>query len=248
MGRKKPKEVGGGIGEWVVTYGDMVTLLLCFFVALFDTTEMDASQMSSVAASVQALGLGTQEGGKTLSQGKLAELGNTVASLPSMEKGRSLAQAEKKAISLFNPEIKSNKIRISVDQRGLVISLAADAYFSPGTADVNLEAARNMLGTISELLKSSDLDLPNGEKRSFRVEGHTDSSPIDPDGRWPSNWELSTQRAINVLHYLTDFGVAEKQFQIAGFSDTVPLADNATPEGRAYNRRVDIIILDPGHL
>jgi chemotaxis protein MotB len=83
--------------------------------------------------------------------------------------------------------------------------------------------------------------------RKFRIEGHTDSTPIDPNGPWESNWQLSAMRAINVLHYLTDLGISEKRFQVAGFADTMPVSSDDTPEGRAYNRRVDIIILDEAH-
>lgn len=100
-----------------------------------------------------------------------------------------------------------------------------------------------MLIRLAELLKSDEL-----AGRKFRVEGHTDSVPTDPSGPWESNWELSTERALNVLHYLTDFGADESRFQVAGFSDTIPIASNDTEEGRAYNRRVDIVILDEGHL
>jgi chemotaxis protein MotB len=84
--------------------------------------------------------------------------------------------------------------------------------------------------------------------RRFRVEGHTDNEATDPDGPWESNWELSSARAIAVLHFLTDLGVDEKRFQVAGFADTMPLVSNATREGRAYNRRVDVVIIDDGHL
>jgi chemotaxis protein MotB len=84
--------------------------------------------------------------------------------------------------------------------------------------------------------------------RKFRIEGHTDNIPTDPEGEWETNWELSADRAVNVLHYLVDFGVNERQCQVAGFADTVPLASNDTREGRAYNRRVDIVLLAEGHL
>ena len=67
-------------------------------------------------------------------------------------------------------------------------------------------------------------------------------------GPWESNWELSTARSIAVLHYLVDLGVEEKRFQVAGFADTMPISSNLTREGQAYNRRVDVIILDEGHL
>lgn len=243
MARKKREEIGGGTGEWIVTYSDMVTLLLCFFVALFDTTDADITQMEVLISSLNNIGMRGSTGGSTLSVGKLAELGNTVSTLPSMEKGRMLATAKKKATSLFQPEIKSNKVRISSSERGIVISLASDAFFGPASASVNIEETRTMLIRLAELLKSDEL-----AGRKFRVEGHTDSVPTDPSGPWESNWELSTERALNVLHYLTDFGADESRFQVAGFSDTIPIASNDTEEGRAYNRRVDIVILDEGHL
>lgn len=249
MGVRKHKQIGGQLGEWIVTYGDMVTLLLCFFVALFDPNQMDAVELASIATSFQTGGLGSKENGNTLAVGKLEELGNNVATLPSNEKGKSLSVAKKKAVSLFTPEIKSNKVRITTDERGLVISLAADSFFASASAQVNIEQARDSLVKIADFLKTEELvDPTTGLPRSFRLEGHTDKSPVDPNGAWPSNWELSAQRPINVLHILTDFGVDETRFQVAGFADTKPLADNGTPEGRAYNRRVDLIILDSGHL
>jgi len=243
MARKKRATIGGGVGEWVLTYGDMVTLLLCFFTAMFTVTDTDQVQVQELLASFNNIGMGPSTGGMTLSQGKLAELGNTVSSLPSMEKGRALGTAMKKAISLFQPEIKSNKVRVSSDERGVVITLASDGFFKPASADVNIEETRDLLIKLSELLKSEGV-----ANRKFRIEGHTDDSAVDPRGKWASNWELSAARAINTLHYLSDFGVDERRFQVAGFADTVPIASNATEEGRAYNRRVDVIVLDPAHL
>lgn len=243
MARKKKEIAFGGGGDWIVTYSDMVTLLLCFFVALFDITEVDVVQLNQMISSLNNIGMGSSTGGNSLSVGSMAELGNSINSLPSMEKGKMLATAKKKAVALFQPEIKSNKVRISSDERGLVISLASDAFFRPASADINIEETRTMLVRLSELLKSNDL-----AGRKFRIEGHTDSSSTDPAGPWQSNWELSTARALGVLHYLNDFGVPENRFQVSGFAATVPIADDSTAEGRAYNRRVDIIILDEGHL
>jgi chemotaxis protein MotB len=243
MPRAKKKRELGGLAEWIVTYGDMVTLLLCFFVALFDITEIDVTQYSQLISSLNNIGMGATTGGNTLSAGRLAELGNSISTLPSMERGRLLATAKTKAVSLFQPEIKSNKVRITSDEKGLVISLAADAFFRPASANINIEETRGMLVRLAELLKSREL-----EGRTFRIEGHTDRTATDPGGQWFSNWELSTARSLTVLHFLTDFGAPENRFQVAGYADTVPIADNATPEGRAYNRRVDVIILDEGHL
>ncbi|UWV06423.1 OmpA family protein, partial [Treponema pallidum] len=78
------------------------------------------------------------------------------------------------------------------------------------------------------------------------IEGHTDSVEVPEDGS-TDNWELSTRRAVRVLHYLTDFGAQENRFSLAGYADTRAKFSNESPEGRAYNRRVDIVILDEGH-
>ncbi len=238
---KKCPKCEEGAADWLLTYGDMVTLLLTFFIMMFTTAEVDGSELRMILAAFQ--GLGSLRGGNTLSVGKLAELGNSIMALPSRERGSALDKARKTAISTFQPELRTKKIRITEDERGLVISLAADSFFKRASAEVDIEEARSMLQRVAALLSSADL----GDRR-FRIEGHTDSLPTDPDGPWPTNWELSAARSMNVLHYLVDFGVNERQFQVAGFADTVPLAANDSAEGRAYNRRVDIILLTEGHL
>jgi chemotaxis protein MotB len=239
-GRKKRREEEG-TPAWMVTYGDMTTLLLTFFVMMFTTAEIDGSELRMILAAFQ--GLGIMQGGTTLQTGKLAELGNTVMKLPSQESGKLLDKARKKAVSLFQPELHTKKIRVKEDERGLVITLTGDSFFRSGSAEVDIEDTRKLLQKVSQLLGSPEL-APN----KFRIEGHTDNVPTDPNGPYPTNWELSTARAVNILKYLVEFGVNERQFQVAGFADTVPLASNETAEGRAYNRRVDIVVLTEGHL
>lgn len=182
-------------------------------------------------------------GGRTLSAGRSADLGNTIMALPSMERGRSLGTALRKAVSLFNPEIQSNKVRITHDERGLVITLASDMFFQPASARINMEGTRDTLLRLGNFLNSADII-----NHKLRIEGHTDAVDVDPTGPWESNWELSVARSINILRYFTEIGIEENRFQVAGFADTVPIARNDTPEGRAYNRRVDIVVLDEGHL
>lgn len=238
--RRKKKCPPEGSPEWMTTYGDMVTLLLTFFVMMYTTATVDGAKIQLILAAFNGLGL--RSGGTTLqATGQLADMGNTIMALPSTQSGRALDEARRKAVSMFQPEIKAKKVRVKQDERGLVISLAADAFFEPASAEVNIEESRSVLERVSNLLISL-------EERKFRIEGHTDSSPTDPQGQWRTNWELSTARATNVLHYLVDFGVSEERFQVAGFADTVPIASNETEEGRAYNRRVDIIVLSEGHL
>jgi chemotaxis protein MotB len=242
---KKEKNVTISMGapEWLTTYSDMVTLLLCFFIALFNVSEVDEIQLQQMISSMNNIGMGAAEGGATLTSGRNADLGNTIMSLPSLEKGQFMSTAKKKATSLFNPEVKSNKVRVTSDERGLVISLASDAFFRPGSAEVDVDATRDILLRLATLLGSQDV-----ADRKFRIEGHTDAAPVDPAGGYKSNWELSAARAINVLHFLTDLGLDENRFQVSGLAATVPLAANDSAEGRAYNRRVDIIVLDSGHL
>jgi chemotaxis protein MotB len=243
MAKKKKPDAGGASGEWIVTYSDMVTLMLCFFVALFNPDDSDPVQLAQMISAFNNIGLGSSIGGNTLSAGKSADLGNTIMSLPSMDRGNSLGTALRRATSLFTPEVPSSKVKITQDERGIIISLASDAFFNPASAAINIESTRDILFRLASLLNSSEV-----RGRKFRIEGHTDAEGTDPNGPWPSNWELSSTRAINVLHYLTDLGVAESRFQVAGFADTMPLSRNDTPEGRANNRRVDIIILDDAHL
>jgi chemotaxis protein MotB len=243
MARKKKADAGGVGGEWIVTYSDMVTLMLCFFVALFNPDDIVPSQLEALISSFANIGMGANTGGNTLSSGKSADLGNTVMSLPSMDRGKVMGTALKRAVSLFQNEVRSNKVKVTSDERGLVISLASDAFFNPASARINIEQTRDILLRLGTLLQSEEI-----RGRKIRIEGHTDDVPVDPDGPWESNWQLSSMRSINVLHYLTDIGVDENRFQVAGFAHTMPVSRNDTAEGRGYNRRVDIIILDDGHL
>ena len=212
--------------------------MLCFFVMLYNPSETDPVEMAQLVSSLQTEAPG---GGQSAVTGRLADLGNNINSLPSIERGKSLGLAKKKAVSLFAPDVKSTKITISSDERGLIITLAADSFFAEGSAELNIEETRESLLRISQFLTSADM-----KGRKFRIEGHTDSIQVSSD-KWPSNWELSTARATNVLHYLSDFGIDERQFSVAGYADTQPRHSNDTAEGRAANRRVDIIILDEGH-
>jgi chemotaxis protein MotB len=236
MGKKR--EAKAASSGWLNTYADMITLCMCFFVMLYDPSEADVVQIQAMTAAISNDATG---GGQSLSAGRLSDLGNNINSLPSMDRGKSLGSAVKRAVSLFAPDIKTNKLAITSDERGLVITLASDAFFKTASAELNIEETRDTILRLAQFLSSDEL-----ANRRFRIEGHTDSGDTNP-AMWRSNWELSSARAINILHSLTDFGATEKQFSVAGYADTRPFYSNDTAEGRAYNRRVDIIILDEGH-
>ena len=236
--KKCPPE---GAADWLLTYGDMVTLLMTFFVLLFTTATIDGEQLRLILAAFP--GLGNYTGGNTLEAGPLAELGNTIESLPSMERGRALSEARREAVSIFEPEIRSNLVRITEDERGLVVTLASDAFFATGSAEVNIEQTREVLQKLSQLLNADALS-----NRTFRLEGHTDDIPLGAGAAFASNWDLASARSSSVLRYLVDYGVDESQFQLMSRGEFAPLVDNSTAEGRAYNRRVDVIILTEGTL
>ena len=244
MARKKKSGGGGPSGsEWLTTYSDMVTLMLCFFVIFFNPDDVTQAQLDALSTSMQTGGIGAMPGGMTVSVGRNADLGHTVSSLPAADRGTVMGNAYRKAVSLFTPEIYSNKIKVTHEERGVVITLAGDTFFRPASARVNIETSREILNRLATYLVSNDL-----AGRKFRIEGHTDDVDVDPVGPWEDNWQLSSERSRAVLRYLAAFGVDEKRFQIAGFANTVPISNNETEEGRALNRRVDVIILDDAHL
>jgi chemotaxis protein MotB len=132
-------------------------------------------------------------------------------------------------------QIKAGKLEIKQEQRGLVISLKQAAFFPSGD-DTVAPATYEALDKIAKLLR----DRPS----PIRLEGHTDSRPIHTD-RFHNNWELSSARGIAMLEVLSShFGIPHDRLAVVGYADTVPIASNDTDEGRARNRRVDIVILN----
>lgn len=240
--RRRIKKRKAGKDDWLLTYADMVTLLLTFFILLMNPENpIDSQRIELIMQSFQ--GLGPLRGGNTLSEGILAELGNDVATMPSTTRGLRLNEARKKAVSEFQPDIQNRFVKIKEDERGLIISLAGDILFKRASAEIDLELTRSVLQKLAAFLDTETL-----LNRKIRVEGHTDASPTDAKGPWPTNWELSSARAAAVLHYLVDYGADEQRFQVAGFADTVKLKDpEFTEEDRAENRRVDIVILREAH-
>ena len=236
--RRRKRDSGGVETGWLTTFADMITLLLCFFAILFNPVLTDDAVITAISDYFARF-----DWGQSLTVGRMQPAGNILAEMPSQTRGRALADAMIRATSLFSPEIQSNKVRITHDERGVVITLASDVFFETASARLNLEASRMILLNLAILLTSEEV----GDRR-FRIEGHTDSVPVDPAGPWVSNWQLSTERSLSVLHHLSSLGVQERRMQVAGFGSTKPLSSEYTEEGRAFNRRVDIIIIDDAHL
>ena len=250
---QKKRRTRKGAAAWLTTYADMVTLLLCFFVLLINPPVVETERLQLIMASLNNMGV--LQGGNTLETGPLAELGNTVMALPSVTPLRRLDEARQKAVNVFKTEQRRDQVIITQDQRGLVISLTGDLYFIGKTAQLDIQQVRPILQRLAKLLNSPEI-----ASRRFRIEGHTNSQPPDPEGPYPSNWELSAARSVAVLRHLVNLGASENNFEVAGFADTAPIPDEllgfdesgemrtAPLEGRAVKaERVDIIVLRTGH-
>lgn len=227
---------------WLITYSDMVTLMLCFFVIMMGEPTKDESRIRLVLNSFG--GLGPLTGGMTFNQGKLAQMGADVTSLPASKRAKNLEEAMRKAQALVQPETTSTVQQVTFDpERGLIISLVGDAFFRPDSADINLDDTREILQRLVVFLNS-----PEVAGQTFRIEGHSNTAIPDPS-RWPSNWELSSARAISTLHALSDYGlISDKHFQVMGLADTKPIVKGDTPEAAAMNRRIEIVMLVEGLL
>ena len=233
---KKKKEKKGAPG-WLVSWADMCTLLLTFFILMISFAEIEGKDFFLVLSSFRG-SLGMFDGGYSLSKGKLEELGQNMMNLPSTTKGSALSKSHKKAISLFKPEIRDKNVRIIEDERGLVITLTSDVYFDAGSARIR-DVARPVLKKVSKILKNVE--------NYVRIEGHTDNTPVgvvNVNKNYLTNWELSAIRSVNILRYLEEEeNVESKRLSSVAFGEHRPLDLNNTPEGKAFNRRVDIVLL-----
>jgi chemotaxis protein MotB len=238
--------------RWLVSYADFITLLFAFFVVMFASSQTDkarAKQVSeavekaldngssiSVPAAVAKVLGGTVDDkgqGNAMMRGpggaqhaiKDAPPESVIELMPSLERlNRELAR-----------EIAEGKLEVRMEPRGLVISLRDSAFFSSGT-DVMDQSNLPTMRKLAELIAA----LPN----SIQLEGHTDSIPIH-NARFKSNWELPCARAIAVLEtFCGTFQLNRPRFSVVGRADTVPIDSNQTADGRARNRRVDVVILN----
>lgn len=234
--RKKPDPNG-----WLTTYGDMITLVLCFFVLLMGEPAQDPARLQLVATSFG--GLGPLAGGLTLDESPLALMGANIQELPASRQSTALGKARAQAEALMqSPDEQVIQNVVMDPERGLVITLAGEVLFGPNSAQVEIESVRRTLQQLALLLNSPEL-----RGSTFRVEGHADGTAAST-ANYPTDWELSAARAINVLHYLVDYGVSDRRFQVMGLADTRPVRFGNTPEDAAHNRRVELVILTTGHI
>jgi len=228
--------------RWLVSYADFITLLFAFFVVMFASTQADKSKAKQVSESVRdALEHGELRAAlsSVLGRGRRdqphpatspSEASPPASAARPADLAQSLATLEKG----LDQEVRSGKVGLRLEGRGLVISLREATFFASGD-DAVAPASLPILVKIAAVVQG----LPN----AVRLEGHTDSVPIH-NPRFRSNWELSTARAIAVMEVLTEqYGVPRSRVAVAGYAENAPSDTNRTDEGRAHNRRVDVVLL-----
>ncbi len=210
------------VDRWLITYADMITLLVALFVMLYAMSAVNQEKFGALAQSMRRefQALPEHQGGKIIGSGHLVD---------SLE--QQISQLER----FLHEAGLQTQVRVRHEERGLVISLLSDGtLFDLGSAELK-PPAREVLDRVAHLLRQ----IPN----PVLIEGHTDNLPIRT-AQYPSNWELSAARAARVLRYLVQKGgISPHRLTAVGYADTRPLVPNTTPANRAQNRRVDIAIL-----
>ncbi len=146
-----------------------------------------------------------------------------------------LERAKQELENRLKNEINDKQVKVEMAQKGLVITFVAEVLFDSGKAKLRADSLPK-LEKVTSVLNTTVVDLNVG------IEGHTDNQPIKKSG-WKSNWELSTARALSVLHFISEQGVSEPRLAATGYGEYKPVATNDTKEGRQKNRRVEIVIL-----
>ncbi len=240
--------------RWLVSYADFITLLFAFFVVMFASTQSDRNKAKDVSDSVRqalehgqfsaaistVLGRGKHEARKAPFTTEIADAReNPPAPPPAPFHPPDLAKSLETLQKGLESDLKTGKVQLRLDTRGLIISMREKGFFASGDSAIAADSLP-MLAKIGEVVQS----LPN----PVRLEGHTDAQPIH-NSRFHSNWELSAARSIAMLELLRDrFQIPPSRMAIAGYAENSPADTNDTEEGRAHNRRVDLVLLSAGAL
>jgi len=219
--------------EWLATFGDLMSLLLCFFVLLLSMSTMDAKKIAEAVGSL-AGSMGVMEGGTIIKTSK--EKGTPTSQSPTdannMDKQISQAIAEFKELS---QNANGNAISLEEGEEGFLIHLPADITFKSGSAQIANEDSILFLKRLALIIKTLSPEV------QVQVRGYTDNVPPPKTSIYQDNWELSAARAITVVKELIKNKVKPTRLSAAAYGEFHPIATNATPQGRAKNRRVDIV-------
>jgi chemotaxis protein MotB len=218
----------------MTTYSDLVTLLLCFFVLLFSFSVIDAKKFEAIIRSFQG-SLGILDSGKTIDEDQyISQALQSNRLLREQQEAESMEWLYRQLDEYIQQNNLEGTVVLGVEERGLLIRFKDQVLFDSGKAIIRKDG-EPIVQSIGEILKQND--------RAIRVEGHTDNVPMH-SLLYPSNWELSTARAVNVVKFFIEkVGIDPTRLSAAGYSEYHPIADNDTAENRQKNRRVDVVIL-----
>ena len=261
--KKREEEAKKGAPAWMATYGDMVTLLLCFFVLLFSMSSVDIRKFKEAIASFNDQ-IDILPGGEALVEADLITNGVdqlsdiqiivqtnlSQGSEGTTESEEELTDEQKKAIALdearevyerVNQYLSDQGVREEVDisyaLNFVKITIPGEALFDSGQAVIKPEAL-NVISILGQMIQGQSFETYN-----VQIEGHTDNVPIRT-AFFPSNWELSASRAIAVGKYLIDnMGFSEEKIACTGYGEYRPIVSNDSNENRAKNRRVEMKIV-----
>lgn len=234
---KKSKSEGLKGDEWMATYADTVTLLLTFFVLLYASSSVDSEKMKSIS---NAFALMSGQSGDSIMEynlysGEVPLIGGETKS--SIEGNQELTE-QRKLYNNIKEFVTQNNLQgvveIVDDERGVAMQLRDNILFETSSSDLR-EDSKVILNKLGSIIASID--------NPVLIEGHTDNRAINTS-RFPSNWELSSDRAVNVVrHFVEAMGQDPKRFSATGYGEFQPVAPNDTYEDMAKNRRVDILIV-----
>ncbi|WP_240033986.1 flagellar motor protein MotB [Planococcus salinus] len=229
--------------SWLIPYADILTLLLALFIVLFASSKIDAQKFEQISQSFD----GALNGGSgVLEHEASVEQYGDIVQFPSPaeveeaeemtleEDYEALGQLEEKITGFIEEKGLSSKIQTEMTGKGLVLKITEGVLYASGSADIT-EGSRAVAKEISNLLVT---DPP----RKVFIEGHTDNVPAT-SAEFPSNWELSSARAINFMKILLENDELDpKKFSATGYAEYHPVAPNDTAQGKAKNRRVEVLI------
>lgn len=234
----KKKDGGGGAPGWITTFSDLMSLLLTFFILLYSMSNIDAVKFKSISDSLTSVlnGLGAttviegQGSDVVLDQGE-NELDDLIENITVKQE---ILDMYNKVQDYVLKEKLDATVSVTMNRRGVFVDIKEAILFEPGSAalkDSGLEILKQLEGLINDF----DNDLV--------IEGHTDNIPMNTMF-YPSNWELSTGRAVSVVRYLSEVEkIDPKRLSAIGYSEYRPIAENNNRDNRAINRRVNILII-----
>jgi len=241
--RKKREEEHENVERWLVSYADFITLLFAFFVVMYSISSINEGKYRVMSDSLVDAFREPPSSDKPIPMGaKNAEIlpgsGKPIGvAAPSPERQQAAERMKKVAkniLEAMQPLSQDGKVRVTQSPRGITVEINASLLFSSGDA-VLQPLSKEALAAVAKVLAGVD--------NAIQVEGHSDNVPINSPA-YPSNWELSSARAGSVVRLFAELGVPTTRMVAIGYADNQPLDTNASTEGRARNRRVNVLILN----